>query len=59
MKSLRSYAAIAITTCLVAFASRAVELLVTYTGTVESADLLKGSVDLGGMGTGTFTAKRQ
>jgi hypothetical protein len=34
-------------------------LVVTYTGTVENADSLKGTVDLGGMGTGTFTAKRQ
>lgn len=32
---------------------------VTYKGTVESADALKGSVDLGGQGTGTFTAKKQ
>lgn len=31
---------------------------VTYTGTVESKDSLKGTVDLGGMATGTFTAKR-
>ena len=31
---------------------------VTYTGTVESKDALKGSVDLGGMASGTFTAKR-
>jgi hypothetical protein len=34
-------------------------LSVTYTGTVESKDALKGSVDLGGLGQGTFTAKRQ
>ena len=34
-------------------------LKVTYSGTVESNDALKGNVDLGGMGTGTFTAKRQ
>ena len=34
-------------------------LTVTYTGTVESKDSLKGSVDLGGLGQGTFTAKRQ
>lgn len=32
---------------------------VTYKGTVEGADALKGSVDLGGQGTGTFTAKKQ
>ena len=31
---------------------------VTYKGTVESADALKGSVDLGGQGSGTFTAKK-
>jgi hypothetical protein len=34
-------------------------LTVVYTGTVEGADSMKGSVDLGGMATGTFTAKRQ
>jgi len=32
---------------------------VTYTGTVESKDSLKGTVNLGGLGQGTFTAKRQ
>lgn len=31
---------------------------VTYTGTIESKDSLKGTVDLGGMASGTFTAKR-
>jgi hypothetical protein len=31
----------------------------TFTGTVESKDALKGSVELGGNGTGTFTARRQ
>jgi len=30
-----------------------------YRGTVESKDELKGSVDLVGLGSGTFTAKRQ
>jgi hypothetical protein len=30
-----------------------------YTGTVESKDAMKGKVDLGGLGDGTFTAKRQ
>ena len=34
-------------------------LVVTYTGTVESNDAMKGTVDLGGMGSGTFTAKKQ
>lgn len=34
-------------------------LQVTYTGTIESKDSMKGSVDLGGVGHGTFTAKRQ
>jgi hypothetical protein len=34
-------------------------LTVTYTGTVENKDALKGSVDLGGLGQGTFAAKRQ
>ena len=31
---------------------------VTYSGTIESKDSLKGTVDLGGMASGTFTAKR-
>ena len=31
----------------------------TFEGTIESKDALKGSVDLGGNGTGTFTARRQ
>ena len=35
------------------------KLTVTYTGTIESKDSLKGTVDLGGLGQGTFTAKRQ
>jgi hypothetical protein len=34
-------------------------LVVTYDGTVESKDSLKGTVELGGFGSGTFTAKRQ
>jgi hypothetical protein len=34
-------------------------VLVTYTGTAEGKDSLKGTVDLGGMASGTFTAKRQ
>src|SRR5438093_5208763 len=34
-------------------------LTVTYTGTVEGKDSMKGSVDLGGLAQGTFTAKRQ
>lgn len=34
-------------------------LVVVYTGTVESKDSLKGTVDLGGAGSGTFTGKRQ
>jgi hypothetical protein len=32
---------------------------VTYTGTVDAKDSMKGSVDLGGLAQGTFTAKRQ
>ena len=32
---------------------------VTYTGTIESADTMKGTVDLGGASSGTFTAKKQ
>jgi hypothetical protein len=35
------------------------KLEVKYSGTVESKDALKGTVDLGGLGSGTFTAKRQ
>ena len=31
----------------------------TFNGTVESRAALKGTVDLGGMGSGTFTAIRQ
>jgi hypothetical protein len=34
-------------------------LTVTYTGTIESKDSMKGTVDLGGLAQGTFTAKRQ
>lgn len=34
-------------------------LEVTYAGTVETADSMKGTVDLGGVAQGTFTAKRQ
>ncbi len=32
---------------------------ITYSGTVESKDAMKGTVKLGGFGEGTFTAKRQ
>jgi hypothetical protein len=35
------------------------KLEVKYSGTVESKDALKGTLDLGGLGSGTFTAKRQ
>ena len=34
-------------------------LTVTYTGTLEDANTMKGTVDFGGYGGGTFTAKRQ
>jgi hypothetical protein len=34
-------------------------LQVSYTGTVEDKDSIKGTVDLGGLAQGTFTAKRQ
>jgi hypothetical protein len=34
-------------------------LVVTYSGTIETNDALKGTVDLGGQAAGTFTAKRQ
>lgn len=33
--------------------------VVTYEGTIESRDALKGTVRLGDLGSGTFTAKRQ
>ena len=32
---------------------------VTYSGTIDSKDSMKGKVNLGGLGEGTFTAKRQ
>jgi hypothetical protein len=32
---------------------------VTYTGTIEDEDTLKGTLDLGGFAQGTFTAKRK
>ena len=34
-------------------------LAVTYAGTVEGANAMKGTVDIGGQANGTFTAKRQ
>jgi len=35
------------------------ELEVTYAGTIEDKDTMKGTLDLGGLGNATFTAKRQ
>lgn len=35
------------------------QLTVAYTGTVKSKDAIEGTVDLGGLAQGTFTAKRQ
>jgi hypothetical protein len=32
---------------------------VTYSGTIENKDSMKGTLNLGGLGEGTFTAKRQ
>jgi hypothetical protein len=32
---------------------------VTYAGTIESKDAMKGTLDIGGLAQGTFTAKRQ
>jgi hypothetical protein len=32
---------------------------VTYTATIQSKDAMKGSIDIGGLATGTFTGKRQ
>ena len=34
-------------------------LAVTYAGTVEDANAMKGTVDIGGQANGTFTARRQ
>ena len=34
-------------------------ITVTYSGTMETSDSMKGTVDLGGMASGTFTGKRQ
>lgn len=34
-------------------------LTLTYSATADTNDTLKGTVDFGGMGSGTFTAKRQ
>jgi hypothetical protein len=34
-------------------------LTVTYSGTIEDADNLKGTVDIGGMAGGSFTARRK
>jgi hypothetical protein len=38
--------------------AQGVKLENTYTGTVESKDALKGTVDISGLAKGTFTAKR-
>jgi hypothetical protein len=32
---------------------------VTYAGTIENQNSIKGTVTLGGLGDGTFTARRQ
>ena len=32
---------------------------VTYAATIESKDVLKGTIDIAGLATGTFTGKRQ
>jgi hypothetical protein len=32
---------------------------VTYTATVESNTTMKGTIDVGGLATGTFTGKKQ
>ena len=34
-------------------------IAVTYAGTIDGPDTMKGTVDLGGQANGTFTAKRQ
>jgi hypothetical protein len=35
------------------------ELVMTYDGEIQSDDSVKGTVDFGGMGSGTFTGKRK
>ena len=35
------------------------QLQVNYSGAVQSNDSMKGSIDIGGLAQGTFTAKRQ
>jgi hypothetical protein len=35
------------------------QLTVTYSGQMDGENAMKGSVDFGGAGTGTFTARRQ
>jgi hypothetical protein len=39
--------------------AQGVQVAVTYTGTVESKDSMKGTVSLGDLGGGTFTATRK
>jgi hypothetical protein len=39
--------------------ARGVSFQVTYTGTIDNKDAMKGKVDLGGQAQGRFTAKRQ
>ena len=34
-------------------------LNVTYTGTIENKDAMKGTIDIGGLAGGTFSGKRQ
>lgn len=38
--------------------AQGMKLLCTYTGTIESKDSLKGTLDIAGLANGTFTAKR-
>ena len=35
------------------------QFVMTFSGAMDGADAMKGSIDLGGMAGGTFTAKRQ
>lgn len=39
--------------------AQGVQIAVTYTGTIESKDSMKGTVSLGDLGGGTFTATRK
>jgi hypothetical protein len=43
----------------IAAAAQGQSISITYSGTIDSADAMKGNVDFGGFGGGTFTGTRQ